>query len=360
MYTDARVQRICGVLHSRGYQVVLVGRKLKKSPDLPAWPYKINRMRLLFTKGPLFYLFFNIRLFFYLLFTGKVNLYYSNDLDTLLPNYLVSKLKRKPLIYDSHELFCEVPELINSPIKKRIWKTIEKKLVPKVKYRITVSDSIAKHFKHEYNVDFFVIRNVPETVSDMPVKTKSELKLPENKKIIILQGAGINVQRGAEELMEAMKFVDAAILCIIGSGDVWDLLEQRSRLPDLEGKVLMIKRLPKKELFHYTKQADLGISIDKPTNLNYVYSLPNKLFDYIEAEVPVLASRLTEIEKIISRYQIGDFIDNYEPKHIAEKINEMLQSNKQILWKKNLQAAKKALNWETEKQILERLLDSIG
>ena len=98
----------------------------------------------------------------------------------------------------------------------------------------------------------------------------------------------------------------------------------------------MIQRIPKEELIQYSLNSDLGLSIDKDTNLNYRFSLPNKLFDYIHARIPVLASPLPEIQKIISEYQIGEFITYHFPKDIAKRINEMLWSEKLYQYKKSI------------------------
>ena len=161
LVTDNRVNKTCFALKECDYDVVLIGRNLPTSLPLPNWPFKAIRMSLIFKKGPLFYLFFNLRLFFKLLIK-KADLLYANDLDTLLPNYLVSKLKGIPLIYDSHELFCEVPELQNSHLKRKIWLKIEGWIVPKLKTCITVNDSIARIFSEKYKVRFHSIRNISQ------------------------------------------------------------------------------------------------------------------------------------------------------------------------------------------------------
>lgn len=358
LVTDARVNKTCLVLLECGFNVVLIGRELPHSLPVPDWPFKSVRMRLLFKKGPLFYIFFNFRLFFKLLFL-KSDLVYANDLDTLLPNYLISKIKRIPLIYDSHELFCEVPELQNSYLKRKFWLALERKIVSKLKYTVTVNESIADVLFTQYQVPFTVVRNIAHVDLEFKPKTRSELNLPLNKKIVLLQGAGINIDRGAEELIEAMRYVNGVLLLIIGSGDVWEILKQKITEFNLNEKVQLIEKLPKTQLMHYTYNADLGLSIDKNTNLNYFFSLPNKIFDYIHAGVPILASRLPEIEKVITQYAIGSFIENHEPSHIAEKINAILNSENYLDYKKNTHKAKLDLNWDTEKQKLMHLLLSV-
>jgi glycosyltransferase involved in cell wall biosynthesis len=358
LVTDNRVNKTCFALKECGYEVLLIGRKLPHSLPVPDWPFVSIRMNLLFKKGPLFYLFFNLRLFLVLLFK-KSDLLFANDLDTLLPNYLVCRLKRIPLIYDSHELFCEVPELQNSPLKKKIWENVERWIVPKLKTCITVNHSIARVFRTKYKVDFLPIRNISDTVPSFKSKSREELKLPTDKKIILLQGAGINVDRGAEELVEAMLEVENAILLIIGGGDVWNVLKEKVNTFNLQTKVILIEKIPKLDLMHYTFNADLGVSIDKNSNLNYFYSLPNKIFDYIHAGLPILASRLPEIERIITDYQIGDFIASPDPKSISAKLNEMLISPLLIQYKKNTLRANDELNWAKEKVKLIDLINNI-
>ena len=359
LVTDNRVNKTCMALIECGYDVTLVGRKLSNSLPIPNWSFKTIRFKMIFKKGPLFYFFFNIRLFFVGLI-NKTDLFYANDLDTLAPLFLLSKLKKKPLIYDSHELFCEVPELKASRIKKSIWQKLEGYIIPKLKTCITVNDSIAKIYEAKYNVPFFIVRNISDFDQSFIPKSRVQLSLPEDKKIILLQGAGINVDRGAEELIDAMEFVQNALLYIIGNGDVWKNLKQKvSFNKSIQNKVVLINKLPKSELINYTFNADIGLSIDKNTNLNYLYSLPNKIFDYIQAEIPILASRLPEIENIILQYKIGDFIDDHNPKTIANKLNEMLYSQQLSSYKKYLAIAKKEITWKSEKEKLLTIIKNI-
>ena len=160
---DQRVHRTALTLKQSGYSVLLVGRKRRKSPTISLREYQTHRMVLLFEKGPFFYAEFNLRLFFFLL-THKASLLISNDLDTLLPNYIIQKFRRIPLVYDAHEYFTGVPELVKKThLIQRIWKMIERKIIPSIKHMVTVNDSIAALYQKEYGIIPLVIRNIPLT-----------------------------------------------------------------------------------------------------------------------------------------------------------------------------------------------------
>ncbi len=352
LVTDQRVARTCSVLQELNYDVLLVGRQQKKSTPLPARSYSCKRMQLLFEQGPQFYLFFNLRLFLVLLFR-KADLLVANDLDTLLPNYLVSKIRGIKLVYDSHEIFCEVPELQANPAKKRIWEKLEKRIVPHLHYCITVNKSIANYFTDTYKVPFIYVRNIPAYVTLENGKTRQELNLPLDKKIVILQGAGINVQRGAEELVASFQYLSTDyLLLIIGSGDVIHQLKEEVVKLNLQNTVKFMDKMPAAELRHYTAVADLGATVDKDTNMNYHFSLPNKIFDYMHAGIPVLASRLPEIEHVITQFNIGIFIENHDPRHIATQIETFLTSTNYSICKSNTAQAAQHYNWKQEKQKL--------
>ena len=350
--TDQRVNKSCLALQKAGYEVLLVGRVQRKSPVMDKRPYASHRMKLLFEKGPCFYAEYNIRLFFFLLF-HRANLLLSNDLDTILPNYFVSRLRGIKMIYDSHEYFTETPELVNRPKVQRVWKRIEEFVVPKLDEMITVCDSIADLFREKYGVKCHVIRNIPPQKALPPKGDKSELGLPMDKHLLVLQGSGINIQRGAEELVQAMQYLDDCHLMIIGGGDVLPVLKQMVVDLNITDRVRFLPRMPYAKMMAYSQNAEFGFCLDKDTNLNYRFSLPNKLFDFIQAGVPIIASHLTEIEKIIRKYDLGLFIENHDPKTIAATIHDGLSDTERIkAWKANLAQAAADLCWENEEQKL--------
>jgi len=352
LVTDQRVNKSCLTLQKAGFEVLLVGRRQRKSPPMDARPYTTHRMKLLFEKGPLFYAEYNARLFLFLLF-HRANCLLSNDLDTLLPSFWISKLKRIKLIYDSHEYFTEVPELVNRPKVQNVWKRIEEYVVPKLPEMITVCKSIADLFHEKYCIDVHVIRNIPMRKALPIPATRAEVGIDENKHILVLQGSGINIHRGSEELLEAMRYLDDCQLVIIGGGDVLPILKEKVVHNHWEDRVKFFPRMPYKKMMAITQLAELGFTLDRDTNLNYRFSLPNKLFDYIQAGVPVVASHLVEIERVIREYNIGTFVESHEPESIASTIKNALADEKSLAeWKINLKLAANELCWENEGKTL--------
>ena len=318
--TDNRVHRTCSVLQELGYEVLLVGRHLPHSLPLDR-PYATKRMRLIFRKGPLFYAEYAKRLFLLLLF-ARHDLVVANDLDTLLPTFLVARLRRKTLVYDSHEYFTEVPEL-EGRFARKVWLAIERWIFPKLEHLVTVNDSIAAAYHERYGKTMVVVRNIPMPRELGPLPGRADLGLPQDRFILVLQGSGINVQRGGEEAVLAMRELPDALLLIIGGGDAVPLLQRMVAEHGLADRVRLLPRMPYVDMMRYTRNADLGLSLDKDTNLNYRYSLPNKLFDYFGAGIPALVTDLPEVAGIVRRYEAGIVLSGPEPGAIAAAVRAL-------------------------------------
>ena len=348
LVSDQRVFKTCHTLYELGYDILLLGRK-KGSKQKLKRNYKTKRLRLVFNKGALFYAELNFRLFFLLLFSKK-DVLYANDLDTLLPNYIVSKLQGKKLIFDSHELFSEVPEIQHKRFVKSVWLQLEKWMIPKLKYVITVSNSIKEHYKELYGVTAYVVRNVPLNKN---WNTKPFSFSTKGKKIILYQGS-VNLGRGLELIIKTMALLEDHILVIMGSGDILENLEQLVLAEGLENKVKFTGKLHPKELKHLTPNAAIGISLEEDLGLNYRYALPNKLFDYIHAEVPVIVSNLPDMKTLVQEYTIGEVLTERTPEALARMIHKIAHTE----YSKKLQQAKQELNWKEEKQKLIAVLNS--
>ncbi|HLV41017.1 MAG TPA: glycosyltransferase [Brumimicrobium sp.] len=356
LYTDQRVHKVCSFLYENKYDVLLVGRKLKDSQEITDRSYEVKRFKLLFNKGALFYANYNLRLFLFLLF-NKADVLLSNDLDSLLANYCAHRLKRKTrLIYDTHELFTEVPELTARPKVRNVWLMIEEWIFPKLETVYTVNRSIADIYSKKYKKEVRIVRNVSKLWHPQMILSKKELNLPEDKNIIILQGSGINVDRGGEEAVMAMKDIENTLFLIIGSGDVIPHLKELVKENGLDEKVRFVGRVPYDQMMNYTYHSDLGLSLDKDTNPNYKFSLPNKIFDYIHTTTPVISSDLIELKRVIEKHNVGRIIPEHSAMGIAQTVNSLL-NNPSLLneLKENCKKAAQIENWEHESKVLEEM-----
>ncbi len=356
---DQRVMKIAGTVSNLGCDITIIGRKSGDCCNSDLVPFRTHRFRMIVKRGFLFYAFFNVRLFGFLLF-HKYNLLVSNDLDTLLSNYLVSKLKHVPLIYDSHEYFTGVPEIQDRPLVKWVWKRIEKLVFPGLKHVMTVSDSIAHQYESEYGLKLLTVRNCSIKTEQIIPFSRKELEINPDHLLLILQGTGINVDRGGEELIDAVSLTDKVSLLVIGSGDQFGFLIEKMTKMGSANQIKFIKKLEWKELMRYTRSADAGLSLDKNSNMNYNFSLPNKVFDYISAGIPVIATDLPEIAKIVHEYNCGILISEPSPEEISKAIIK-LRDNRDLLaeLKHNATVASETLNWENESKKVEELYKSI-
>lgn len=363
---DQRVSKVCRSLQDLGFTPYLVGRQLPTSAPLNR-DYPTKRFKLLFNSGALFYAEYNLRLFLFLLFR-KYDSIHANDLDTLLASYLAGVVRRKRLVYDSHEYFTEVPELQENKFAKNTWEKIERWIFPSLKDVITVNQSIANLYSEKYGTDVKVMRNIPtsriglHSPSTKKLQQRKDLQLPTNMKILIVQGTGINIDRGNEELVEAMRYLDGYLLLIIGSGDVLSHLKNRTDELMLHDKILFKDKMPYQQLMKYTAASDAGISIDKDTNINYRYSLPNKLFDFIHAGIPCVVSNLPEVKRVVERYNVGTVLTSHEPTQMAEEIKNFfsrrLDGKFEASLNERLFEAAKSLTWEKESSILKEIYSS--
>jgi glycosyltransferase involved in cell wall biosynthesis len=351
LINDQRIDRISNSLTKAGVEVLLVGRFRKNSSAINIRDYKTLRFKLLVERGFLFYAVYNIRLFIFLLF-NRADALLSNDMDTLPANFLAAKFKRIPVYFDSHEYFSEVPEIINRKYVKKIWIFFENLLLPKIKFSYTVCKSIAKIYKDKYHIDSHVIRNLPYKKVDLIQALPEELIPFKDIRKIIYQGS-LNIGRGLEMMVETMRFLENTVFIIAGEGDISARLRKKVSENNLSNKVVFLGKIPIYELYRYTVNADLGISLEENLGLNYYYALPNKLFDYIQAQVPVLVSDFPEMSSVVNNFKIGLTTNERSPEKLAAIIQEAFDDrNRYNQWKNNLKEAANELCWENEENKL--------
>ena len=355
---DQRVHRIASSLNNLGYQVLVIGRKLPDSPPLEALPYSVKRMQLLFRRGKAFYLEYNFRLFWFLLF-ARVDILHANDLDTLLANYLIARLRHKQLVYDSHEYFTEVPELINRPFTQRIWKFLEGWILPKLQHVFTVNQSIADLYTQRYRIPVEVVRNLP--MNHLSGVRKNHKVKPPGTRILLYQGA-LNVGRGIELMIEAMNYLPGFTLWVVGKGDIEPQLKRLAGQQSHTERIVFKGFVPFQKLPALTQQATLGFSLEEDLGVNYRYASPNKIYDYIQAGVPVLVSDLPEMKRLVQHYKVGEILKTVRrtPRGLATQVLGMVEEAG--IYQGYCAACQRAaavLTWEHEQVALKQIYEKI-
>jgi glycosyltransferase involved in cell wall biosynthesis len=177
--------------------------------------------------------------------------------------------------------------------------------------------------------------------------------LTDNRFKLLYQGA-LNLGRGLKQIIQCMTLLDDdTLLIIIGDGDEMKQLQKQVTDLHLEHKVQFTGKIPFHQLASYTLGADLGLCLLENIGLNYYFSLPNRIFDYAQAGVPILATGFPEIRRIVEQYNTGLLIEDLQSETIADAIRQ-LKSNR--LLREQLAAngreAAKILCWENEEHVL--------
>lgn len=353
--------RICCSLAGAGYKVVLVGRKMKGSIPIIDTSYKQIRLNCLFSKGKLFYAEYNLRLFFFLLFK-KIDCICAIDLDTVLPCLFISKLKKIQRVYDAHELFCEMKEVVTRPGIYKIWKRVEKYALPQFTNAYTVNEPIANEFYAMYGIKYAVVRNVP-WLKEEPVMVREDTNHgdgdtnqggePDSKpeKYILYQGA-VNEGRCFETLIPAMKEVNCSLL-VCGDGNFMNQAKQLVKQHQLEHKVVFKGYITPDELPIITAGAHIGINLVENNGQSYYLSLANKFFDYVHAGIPQLCAGYPAYKAINDQQEVAVLITDMSAKNIAVQLNNLLGN--ELLYQRlqaNCLKAKAIYNWQAEEKIL--------
>jgi glycosyltransferase involved in cell wall biosynthesis len=346
---DQRMIRICTSLVQAGYSVTLTGRKMKNSIALSEQLFQQKRISCVFEKGKFFYAEYNIRLFFFLLFK-KMDCIGAIDLDTILPCYFISRIKKVKRIYDAHELFCEMKEIVTRPVIYKIWKKIEKFAVPEFPFGYTVNQPIAAEFKKLYGVHYSMIRNIA-LLRPLP-------KVEKKEKFILYQGA-VNEGRSFETLIPAMKHVDCKLI-ICGDGNFMQQARQLVKENMLESKVIFKGKMTPDALRTITSEAYIGITLFDEKGLSNYYSLANRFFDYLHAGIPQLCVDYPVYREINEQLPFALLVNNISAVNLSAQLNNLLLN--EVVYnelQQNCIKAREILNWQSEEKNLVQFYNNL-
>ena len=360
------MQRICGSLAAGGYRVRMVGWQRPASPSLTPQPYEQHRLRGWFQRGKLFYVEYNLRLFFYVL-SQRAAAWCACDLDTALPMWLRARLGGQPFVYDAHELFTEVPEVVARPAVQRVWRWVEGFIVPRARLAYTVGPALARVFAQRYGRPFAVVRNVSRLRADaaLPPPVPATTRPPsgyDRGGYILYQGA-LNVGRGLENLLDAMPLV-AGRLVICGEGDLSAALRERAEKLGLlaSGKVEFRGFVLPEALREVTHHAAVGIMLLENIGLSYYYSLANKFFDYVHAGIPQVLIDFPEYRALNEQFDVAELVADLAPATLATALNRLLPGGDPTRYQHlaaNCRRAAPQLSWQHEERELLRLWGAV-
>ena len=280
----------------------------------------------------------------------KVDVWHCNDYEAFVIGILakISRPKLK-LVYDCHEL--ESHRNGKGTFMRFAIRTLEKLFIPWAELVITVSPSIKEFYKKKYNLPFVaLIRNLPNEMQVVHSNTlREKLGLEKNQMVFLYQGM-LAKGRGIEVLLnafEARQTTDAVIV-FMGFGALKEEIEEFASRNE---NIFFVPAVSYAEIPLYSGSADVGVNSVEPTCLSYKFSLPNKLFEYIQSEIPVLTNPLPDCVALVNEYKVGRVIPTWNLESINEVVSDVLKEDLS-LYIPHLKAAKKILNWEVEEQVL--------
>ena len=354
---DARVTKEAITLIHAGHRVTVFALKSSETTEYETRSsfdiYRISlSLRYLLPKNQIFFL---IKYLEYIiravnrLWALSFDAYHANDLETLPIAYILGKVKKRPVVYDSHELYIDMGK--HHPLARKLWYVIEKFLSKRTTVNILTTRSRCRIFAERYLVKLPVtVMNCQNFVELKKYNLfRKSLPIPKNEKIIIYQGV-IAPERGIDVLIEAFKKLDHGTLILMGSGSYKDKLKDDLNHWHQKRRIFILDPVPWAELYRFTASADIGISLVQNIGLNHYTMLSNKLFEYLTAGLPVIFPDFPEWRNIIYKNEIGIVVDETNPYEVANAIQRLIE-DKRLYWsmsKNAIEIVKNKYNWQNE------------
>ncbi|MFH1009482.1 MAG: glycosyltransferase family 4 protein [Candidatus Latescibacterota bacterium] len=354
---DARIHKETATLVKMGHSVRIVCVKYDRAdqevrpPGAQVEPIYVGGKR----SGKVRFLRF-YRKAFWRAMRRNAEVYHAQDLYSLPVAYLAARAHRAGLIYDSHEYYLGMGSLVGRRFERSIWALVEKVFIGKADRVITVGDAIADTLRTRYGIRRpVVVRNCPAFTRSVRTDALREwLGIPKSVAILLYQG-GMQRGRGLFMILESLKRVEGCCVVMLGNGHMLEALKEHARRLGLTDRTYFPGSVPLGELMHLTASADIGIHLIENTCLNHYYCIPNKLFEYLMAGLPVIMSDFPEIGKVVREAQAGLLVDPTHPEQIADALKKLLSDEdlRRHYSEHGLKAAQERYNWDRESSKLE-------
>jgi len=307
--------------------------------------YKLDK-----SKSSIKYYLSFLRILFSELLKTNSSIYIAEDIYTLPLVTFITKLRGAKLYYNSREFYAFLGGLRNRKKLQAAIRAIEKFFIKKTDKVLVTGEGDAEFLQEYYGIsNTVVIRNLPlERKPERKIDLRAKLNIPENDLILLYQGV-ILEGRGFKQILNALSEVDNYHLVTLGSGVFQSEYEKLAEELKISNRVHFLGTIDQTELINYTAAADIGIALIENISKSYYYALPNKLFEYIMAEVPVLSSNLPQMKKIVKEYKVGEVIDIEKNDELTSRLKSLMTNRDHLFeYKQNCKAASFELNWQKE------------
>ncbi|MBA2556959.1 MAG: glycosyltransferase, partial [Chloroflexi bacterium] len=277
---------------------------------------------------------------------------HAHDLNTLHPATVVARRCGARLVYDAHELAVHRNGM--GPLRRAWARAHERSGLRAVDAMITTTDAWADYLAGVYRIPRpVVVRNVPEPLSvERNDDLRTELDIRDDRRILLYQGS-IQPNRGIEQIIDALALLPECVLVVVGYGAHRPVLERAVADRGLTDRVRFFGPVPNDLLLHYTAGVDVGMCCIRNSSLSYYWSLPNKLFEYMMAGVPCVASDFPEMGGIVRTEDVGEVCDPDDPASIAAAVARIVRDRDHASHcRANARAATARHHWRLEEQQL--------
>ncbi len=363
---DTRVEKEASTLADAGYDVTVVadaapGLPLRETRQgtrvvrVPRSGPRIPGLRFIVHEARLARVIRNLR----------PDVIHAHDSNALLPVALAARALGVPFVYDAHDLWLGRPRrersVVYFALNQLYYTFIERAFVPSAAAAMTVSRPIADHLARRYGLpSVSLVPNYPEPPGELERHDLRSLHggggIGAETPIVLYLG-GLMAGRGLDELVDAMTGVERGTLVLLGDGVIADALLRRAASAGIGYRVLALPPVPPAEVVAHAASASVGVSPIVPSCLNYRYSLPNKLFQYMAAAIPVVASDFPQVREIIEGADCGYVVDTTRPGAIAAAIERLLADPEAAveMGERGRRAIEERYNWSTSARELRRI-----
>lgn len=288
----------------------------------------------------------------------KVDVLHCNDLNALLIGCLCKATRPSVrIVYDSHEYAInDVPNQPASSIKFKYW--LENFLIRYADRVITVSDSIANEYARLYNIPKpYLLLNCPiyneQRKRDL---FRENLGIRSDQTIFLYQG-GLGKGRGIEMLLEAFSGLksDQNVLVCMGYGSLEPLIQKKAQD---SSTIFFHPAVTPDVLLNYTSSADYGVSFIEDSCLSYRYCLPNKMFEYLMAGLPILTSNLYEMQRLVNYEGVGIVAEDNTVEGFRRAVIDSLAQDYTAI-QRNVFESRKKYCWEEQEKVLKEVYDAL-